>query len=124
MQMLHLRTGETEDLFLIDNLKGGFAHLSPDGARIIFSAGVFGKMNYGIYMANLDGSDKRLLAEPGDDFIFTMGAWSPDGQWLILNPYDVSSYVPEPQHPIAINLETCQILILNQLLGNVTAWGP
>ena len=124
MQTLDLRTGETEDLFLVDNPKGGFAHLSPDGTRIIFSAGVFGKTNYGIYMANLDGSDQRLLAEPGDDFIFTMGAWSPDGQWLILNPFDNASYEPSPQHPVALNIENCQAIVLDQLLGEVTGWGP
>ncbi len=125
MQTLNVSTGQTEDLFVIDNLKGGFAHLSPDRTRILFSAGVFGKSNYGTYVANLDGSNQQLVAEPGDEFIFTNGAWSPDGQSLILNPYpDIVSYHPEPQHPVLVNLHSCQISILDQLLGVVTAWGP
>lgn len=124
MQILDLGSGETEDLFLIDSLKGGFTHLSPDGTRIVYGAGVFGEMNPGIYLADLDGSNQRLLAQAGDDFMFTSGAWSPDSKQLILNPYDVGAYLPEPQHPILIDLESCQISILNRILGEVSAWIP
>jgi hypothetical protein len=124
MQTLDLGSGETEDLFLIDSLKGGFALVSPDGTHVAYSAGIFGEFNPGIYIVDLDGSNKRLLAEPGDDFMFTSGAWSPDGKQLILNPYDVGSYHPEPQHPIVVNVDTCQVTVIEQLLGEVKSWTP
>jgi Tol biopolymer transport system component len=124
MQILDLSSGETEDLFLIDSLKGGFTHLSPDGTHVVYSAGVFGEFNPGVYVADLDGSNQRLLAEPGDDFMFTSGAWSPDSKQLILNPYDVASYRPEPQHPIVVNVDTCQLSVMEQLLGEVKGWAP
>lgn len=122
VQTLNVETGELKDNFLIDNLKGGFTHLSTDGTQIAFSSNVFGKVNYGIYVANLDGSNQRLIAEPGDEFMFTMGGWSTDGQWLILNPYQVTAFQPDPQHPVTINLSSCEAVVLDQVVGNVKDW--
>jgi TolB protein len=57
---------------------GGFAYgytASPDGRRISYHE------NYQIYVANVDGSDKRPI-ETGNPFNF-VPQWSPDGQWLL-----------------------------------------
>lgn len=122
IQTLNVATGELKDNFLVANLKGGFTRLSMDGTQIVFSANVFGKSNYGIYVANLDGSNQRLIAEPGDEFMFTMGGWSADGQWLILNPYQVAAFRPEPQNPIVINLSSCEVIVLDRVVGKVNDW--
>jgi hypothetical protein len=122
VQTLNVETGELKDNFLIDNLKGGFTRLSVDGTQIAFSANVFGKPNYGIYVAALDGSGQRLIAEPGDEYMFTMGGWSTDAQWLILNPYQVNAFQPETQHPVAVNLSSCEAVVLDQVVGNVKDW--
>lgn len=122
VQTLNVETGTLQDNFVIDNLKGGFTHLSPDGSRIAFSSSVFGAMNYGLYVADLDGNNRRLIAEPGETIMFTLGAWRPDGDSLILNPYQVAAFDPEPQHPLVVHLDTCAVDALDALLGQVKDW--
>lgn len=124
LQSLDVNSGETHDLFHIDNLKGGFAELSPDGSKVAYSGSIFGEMGYGIFISNLDGTDQRLLAEPNDALTFLTGAWSPDAQWLILNPYNLAAYDPVPQHPLLVNVHSCEIFVIDTLLGKVSDWGP
>ena len=56
----------------------GFAYgysASPDGKRISYHE------NYQIFVANIDGSDKRRI-ETGNPFNF-VPYWSPDGEWIL-----------------------------------------
>ncbi|UYN92499.1 MAG: hypothetical protein KIT70_03150 [Anaerolineales bacterium] len=124
LQAIDLDSGAVEDLFVIDNRKGGFAHLSPDGEHVLYSgAALFGQMYYGLYVSKLDGSQARLLAQTDDEVVFlTAGAWSPDGQWLLLNPNDPMEMTRTPQHPLLLNWETCEAILVPGVQGAVVGW--
>lgn len=122
VQQVDVNTGEIKDLFLINSHKGGFVVLSPDGQYIAYSGELFGSFNYGLYVSRLDGSQQRLVAEPGDRALFMAGAWSPDGQWLLINPLDTSALEPSLQHPITISPSTCAVVVLSAISGNVIGW--
>lgn len=123
LQSIDLNSGAIRDHFVIDSRKGGFAHLSPDGQQIVYSGSLFGSMYYGLYISKLDGSDTRLLAQPDGEIVYmTTGAWSPDGDWLLLNPRDPMELEPSPQHPVLINVESCQAYLVPGVLGSVVGW--
>jgi WD40 repeat protein len=119
LQTLDLASGKTEDGLLIDNRKGGSALLSPDGQQVAFSEITFGEKAYGVYLAQLDGSQQRLLASPQAGTSISPAAWSPDGQWLLVSSWDAdvnttANYLIQP--------DSCQVLRLPDLNGQVTAW--
>ncbi len=120
VQVVDTQSGAVDKKFTIENAKGAFARLSPDGKRLAFSEMAFGLPSYGIYVSNLDGTDKRLVAglEKG---AASAGAWSPDSVWLALS-------VAEPNGPdgneslLAVRPDTCQLVRLPGLTGLVTDW--
>jgi dipeptidyl aminopeptidase/acylaminoacyl peptidase len=122
IHQIDVETGAAQELFVIANRKAAFAQLSPDGQRIAYSAEVFGSLENGLYVSNLDGSQSNLIAQSGPDVLFTLGAWSPDGRWLLLNAHDPRQLTPAPQAPVIVNVETCQAAILPGVLGDVLNW--
>jgi hypothetical protein len=119
VQTINLQTGQIQDHFVINNVKGGFARLSPDGKRLAFSEMIFGLPSYGIYVANLDGTGKRQLAglETG---MATTGAWSPNSRWLTLT---VMNSDGENAQALLLQVNTCQALLIPGGKGQVSAWG-
>ncbi len=118
LQTIDLATGKTEDGLLIDNRKGGNALLSPDGRQVAFSEIVFGENAYGVYLAQLDGSKRRLLASPQSGISSSPAAWSPDGLWLLVNIWDAANTTTN----YLIQPDSCQILRLPDLNGRAAAW--
>ena len=57
--------------------------VSPDGARVIFESY---PMDPGIYVMDIDGSNRRLLFTPPDDTYFPVD-WSADGASFYLSRY-------------------------------------
>ena len=114
------QTAQVEDQFLIENAKGGFARLSPDGKWLAFSESTFGQANYGLYIARLDGSEMRLVAGLGDTAALA-GAWSPDSRWLVVN---VSTYSlgSDSETPLLVEIGTCQVYRLGKLEGQAVGW--
>lgn len=109
LQTLNVHTGVLSDKAEINNLKGGFVTLSPDGSQITFAQPVFGGFQYSLFTAPLNGSTPRLLAESSNDVMYSAGAWL--GQdWLVVNLLepDTSSYQP----PLLLNLNTCESYVL------------
>ena len=119
VQLVDFSSGEIQDGLLIDNRKGGFGKLSPDGTQIAFMELEFGQPNYSLFLANLDGSQKRLLARPAEGLAFSVGAFSPDGSWLALTARD--PYGNDPGHAALLNLASCQVA-LPGLPGPITGW--
>ena len=76
----NLQSGETKKLFTIQN-KAGFGAISPDGQWISFADRIFGANNWGIFISSLDGSERKMIADPEVPTTFA-SVWSPDGQWL------------------------------------------
>lgn len=118
LKTYNLQSGASESLFAIQN-KAGYGALSPDGQWIVFADRVVGKANWGIFISRLDGSERKMIAEPQVPTAFT-SVWGPDGQWLIVNTQDQKLRY----HPILVNPFTCQTFSLNHLDSPVDDWSP
>ncbi len=114
----NLQTGETWKLFTFQN-KAGFGALSPDGQWIVFSDRVFGAQNWGIFIARLDGTERKLVADPEVPTAF-ISVWGPGGQWLILN----TQAPKDTQIQVLVNPFTCQSVHLQNVNGMVESWSP
>lgn len=113
----NLQSGETKSLFTIQN-KAGYGAISPDGGWIVFADRIVGEVNWGIFISRLDGSERRMIAEPQVPTAF-MSVWGPDGQWLILNTQDAKG-----NRAVLVNPFNCQVFSLNHVNGAVEGWSP
>jgi hypothetical protein len=114
----NLQSGETKKLFTIQN-KAGYGSISPDGQWIVFADRIFGAANWGIFISRLDGSDRRLVAEPEVPTAFA-SVWGPDSQWLIINTMNQD----ELQMPVLVNPFSCQSARLHNINGSIEGWSP
>ena len=122
INLLDLATGSAETIL---NIKGNgngtqTVALSPDGQWLAYLDHVIGKTVPGLYLSHLDGSGKRLLLQSDTGFV-SQPVWSPDGHWLA-----ATAGGNDPVHPdemmVLINVETCQVLPLSGLKGNIQSW--
>lgn len=116
LQKQNLQSGETTDLFKIDN-KAGYGSVSPDGQWIVFADRISAGVNWGIFISHLDGSDRKLIAEPRVPTAF-ISIWSPDSRWLVVNTLATG----DSETPILVNPFTCETARLG-FYGMVGAWG-
>jgi len=119
LKKLDLASGMISDLFAVDN-KALYADLSPDGSEIAF----FDRINEftsGIYVSQLDGSNRKLVAQMGH-WLVVNPIWSPDGTWLIVGIVNTDVAVPEEATAL-VNLQTCQIIPL-PITGTFYSWVP
>lgn len=114
----NLQSGETKSLFTIQN-KAGYGAISPDGQWIVFADHLPGEMNWGIFISHLDGSERKMVAEPQVPTAFA-SVWGPDGQWLIVNTQDAK----QRNRAVLVNPFTCQVSSLNHVNGVVEGWSP
>ncbi|MCZ2127693.1 MAG: hypothetical protein LC099_07965 [Anaerolineales bacterium] len=122
LKTYNLQNGGTEDLFAIHN-KAGYAALSPDKQWLVFADREFGETNWGIFISRLDGSERRLAAEPEVPTAFA-SIWSPDGQWLVVNTHKADDENPLAYENVAVlvNPFTCEAFALNQIDGAAEGW--
>ena len=123
LKSYNLQSGETKDSFKIHN-KAGYASISPDGQWIVFADRLsLDAANWSIFISRLDGSERKLVAEPEVPTAFT-SVWGPDGQWLILNTLTMDASTKEQTKiPVLVNPFTCQVVRLN-FDGMVEGWSP
>lgn len=121
VKSIDLATGAVQAELTFKN-KGAAAALSPDGQSIAFVERVPGKMAGGLFVAPLDGSNRRLLAQL-DYWGVGNPVWSPDGKWLIVSVVDTDQFSPAST-PALINLETCKASPLAHIEGEVHGWVP
>ena len=114
----NLQNGETKALFTIHKNKAGYgAAVSSDGQWIVF-ADRLGTTNWSIFVSRIDGSERKLLAEPEVPAFDPV--WSPAGQWLILNTQNAEL----KQIPVLVNPFSCQVVHLNNINGMIEGWIP
>jgi hypothetical protein len=114
----NLQSRETKKLFSFRN-KAGYGAISPDGQWIVFSDKIFGAQNWGIFIARLDGTERKLVAEPEVPTAF-ISVWGPGGKWLVLNTQTAKSV----QIPVLVDPFTCQAVHLQNVNGMVEGWSP
>lgn len=94
---------------------------SPDGQWLAYLELVPGKLTPGLYLARLDGTEKSLLAQL-DYWPVISPRFSPDGKWLAIGV--LNSDQPGEARPGLINLESCEVIPLSNLSGEVHEWEP
>ncbi len=119
LQLLDIANGETKDLFSYNSSYGIAAIPSPDGGRVLFDDIVTGTQQQGIFIANLDGSNKRLIAS---FWRMQIGSytWSPDGKWVIISVTDVKH--GNEITNFLINPDSCQTFRLSNIDWAVRTW--
>jgi len=120
LQIINLQTGEVVSLF--DTNYNGTVAVSPDGKRLAFEE-MLPLDNYGLFVSNLDGSNRKLLADGRAAYIVTVPAWSPDGEWVIASVHD-PKVTNQPATLALIGIDSCQIIPVPQLSGYITSWLP
>jgi hypothetical protein len=119
LRFLDLTTGVQRDGFAIDS-KGANAAISPDGEKIAFIERVEGGMDYGLYVAQLDGTDRSLIAQLGH-WGLNNPRWSPDGTWLVIGITN-ADLLNSGTATALINLVTCDVVPLEGIEGYVQDW--
>ena len=77
-------------------------------------------MTPGIFISRLDGSDRRLLVQL-DTWSVAKPRWRPDGHWLAFSVMDTDLFTT-PITPGLVNIETCQVIPLKRLDGEIEGW--
>ena len=120
VQLLNVSGGAAQTLAFIQQSGDTNVSISPDGQWIAFVDKVLGRMSPGIFIARLDGSDRRLLVQL-DTWSVGIPRWSPDGNWLAFTATDTDLY-STPLTPGLVNIATCQVVPLKGLDGEIEGW--
>jgi hypothetical protein len=118
LRRIDIATGQITPLFEVNYLYPDAA-VSPDGKRVAYQEMLPGD-RYSISVANLDGSDPRLIVD-GAPIVVTIPQWSPDGKWIIASVHDEQISSNSPVLAL-IEVDTCQIIPLPSIKGYVTSW--
>jgi Tol biopolymer transport system component len=124
-----------------------YAYWSPDGTRI---ASPTGKETCVITVGDAAVSSAECLPNPSDDSWYGVRDWSPDGRWLIGNPYSrggtrrpdlvlwsfdaeeyqpvgpggiVARWLPDSRHLLAID-ESARVVLIDRAGGAARPVGP
>lgn len=115
--LLNIETGGVSEMFRI-NYGYGSVDISPNGNQAVYENWLPGDV-YSIFASSIDGTDQSLLAQ-GPETTVVIPKWSPDGQWVITTIYEGNS----DGMLTLIQVNTCQIIPLPNLNGNVGSWLP
>ena len=99
--------------------KPATARFHPTDSGSFLLTGYLARTNWGIFISRLDGSDRRLVAEPEVPTAFA-SVWGPDSQWLIINTMNQD----ELQMPVLVNPFSCQSVRLHNINGSIEGWSP
>jgi TolB protein len=119
LHIIDVQTGEVRPLPGTNSLS---AAISPDGKRLAFHE-MLPLDQTGLFVANLDGSDYKLLAD-GDPYIVTSPVWSPDGNWIIVSVIDPNTSQLSNPRLALIRVADCSVILLPDLSGYASSWIP
>jgi hypothetical protein len=106
IQLLNLVDGSTQNLFVVSSNKADLV-LSQDSQWIAFTNSLGEMQGNGLYVSHLDGSERRLVV-------------ALDGRALYFPDLDDPS---APTVQALIELESCQVIPLPDLGGEIYSWG-
>lgn len=122
IEMLNVADGSRYSLLVtnFDFYNSPRPAISPDGQWLAYLEQVPGRRTPGIYLARLDGSETRLLVQL-DDWTATVALFSPDSKWLAINLRNPE--IPNATiTPALVNVDTCQVVPLPNLNGEIRGW--
>jgi hypothetical protein len=75
-----------------------------------------------LYVSDLDGSNPQPIIDIYPAMI-SAPVWGSNPEWLLIQVFDpeVSILLSTP---VLVNLETCQVIVLSNLPGEVISWEP
>jgi Tol biopolymer transport system component len=120
IQSADVASGNIETLITQPQSYNSSVSISPDGAWIAYADKVIGKMYPGIFISRLDGSEKKLLMQL-EGWVTMASAWSADGKWMTINVIDTEQFHPITI-PALVNVDTCQVVPLMDLNGEIVEW--
>ena len=120
IQSVDLGGGSTQNLFTISSNKADTV-LSQDGQWIAYTNSLGGMLGNGLYISHLDASERRLVATLNGRALY-FPVWSPDNRWLILSLPDPDDTADQMAQAL-VELETCRVIPLPELGGEVYSWG-
>jgi Tol biopolymer transport system component len=120
IQSVDLGGGSTQNLFTISSNKADTV-LSQDGQWIAYTNSLGGMLGNGLYISHLDASERRLVATLNGRALY-FPVWSPDNRWLILSLPDPDDAADQMAQAL-VELETCRVIPLPDLGGEVYSWG-
>jgi hypothetical protein len=124
LKLADIDTGVITDLFAIA-WKNPSAALSPDGNWVAYMDRPFGSFSASVYIARLDGSDRRLMAQlDAQPFYLFSPFWSPDGRWLAVSLQDANAFIPSDPSIALIQTDTCEVVPMPNVTGEIRSWVP
>jgi Tol biopolymer transport system component len=100
------------------------AVFSPDGVWVAYQYQEFGRNGPWIYIARLDGSDRRLLVKLDARWSGGDPVWSPDGKWLSFSVTDMQNRDQPFGMNAILNPNTCEVIPLPGVTGSIKSWIP
>ncbi len=122
VETIDVATGHQQTLLSLQQIYSPTVSISPDGQWLAFADRILGRLTPGIFIARLDGSQRRLLMQL-DTWMTYNPIWSPDGRWLAITVISNDAITPETT-PALVNVETCQVIPLTGLNGTIEQWLP
>jgi hypothetical protein len=123
LMLVDVATGATTNLFTVTSKGAAGASISPDGQWITFVDRSFGGMAGGVFLSRLDGSERRPIAQL-DYWPALSPQWSPSGQWLAISILDGDVYDTANAQIALVNVNTCEVIPLHGVEGEVRSWSP
>ncbi len=115
-RLLNMDGGEMQPIAALNGTQGSLT-FSPDGQWIAYIGHVPGRMQPGIFVSRLDGTDQRLLVQL-DEWSASLPLWAPDGDWLAFLAGDQNKMIPDMETGL-VNVKTCQVIPLLDLDGEI-----
>jgi hypothetical protein len=121
LYQMDIKTREVEPLFTGREATQGDFSVSPDGNRLAYVEDIFGDQLV-LYVSDLDGSNPQPIIDIYPAMI-SAPVWGSNPEWLLIQVFDpeVSILLSTP---VLVNLETCQVIVLSNLPGEVISWEP
>jgi TolB protein len=98
------------------------AAFSPDGVWVAYQYQEFGRNGPWIYIARLDGSDRRLLVKLDGRWSGGDPVWSPDSKWLSFSVTDMQNRDQPFGRNAILNPNTCEVIPLPGVDGAIKSW--